>query len=232
MRKPKRSSKPAVTSEERQPRRTSGPLLVEAEWLKAIEARTARVGIIGMGYVGLPLMRTFCRAGFNCTGFDIDPAKVEKLNAGKSYIKHIPSALIRQVVSEGRFRASTDPKSLEQCHAILICVPTPLTKTRDPDMTYVENTAHLIADHLRRGQLIVLESTTYPGTTRELVKPILEASGLRAGHDFFLGFSPEREDPGRTDFTTETIPKLVGGLESKSRRIATALYAADRKSVV
>ncbi len=208
------------------------PLLSDNAWSEAIERRTARVGIIGMGYVGLPLMRTFCAAGFSCLGFDIDESKVEKLNAGRSYIKHIPSSLIKRVVSEGRFRASADPKSLRECNSILICVPTPLTKTRDPDMSFVENTAHLVADHLQRGQLIVLESTTYPGTTRELVKPILESSGLRVGTDFFLAYSPEREDPGRTDHTTETIPKVVGGHEPRSLKIAAALYgAAVRRAV-
>ncbi len=214
------------------PRRPARPLLSDNAWREAIDRRTARVGIIGMGYVGLPLMRTFCAAGFSCLGFDIDETKVEKLNAGRSYIKHIPSSLIKRVVSEGRFRASADPASLRECDAILICVPTPLTKTREPDMSYVENTAHLIADHLQRGQLIVLESTTYPGTTRELVKPILESSGLRAGTDFFLAYSPEREDPGRSDYTTETIPKVVGGYESRSLKIAAALYGAAVHKVV
>lgn len=206
--------------------RGSARLLTEKLWLDAIQQRTARIGIIGMGYVGLPLMRTFCGTGFNCLGFDVDAAKVDQLNAGKSYIKHIPSTLIRQVVAEGRFRASCDPASLETCDALIICVPTPLTKNRDPDMSYVENTAHLIADHLKRGQLVVLESTTYPGTTRDLMKPILEGSGLKADHDFFLAFSPEREDPGRTDHSTETIPKLVGGIGPKSGAIAVALYGA------
>jgi len=208
------------------------PLTSEALWKSAIKERTARVGIVGMGYVGLPLMRTFCRAGFKCLGFDIDAKKVAKLNAGQSYIKHIPSALIAEVISSERFEASDDPQALESADAVLICVPTPLTKTRDPDMTYVENTAHLIADHLHRGQLIVLESTTYPGTTRELVKPILESTGLQAETDFFLAFSPEREDPGRTDHTTETIPKVVGGIGPKSLAIADALYAAAVKRTV
>ena len=201
-------------------------LLGEPQWMHALKQRTARVGIVGMGYVGLPLMRTFCAAGFNVLGFDIDAAKVTKLNAGKSYIKHIPSSLIRQVNKEGRFRASDDPASLRTCNAILICVPTPLTSNRDPDMTYVESTAHLLADNLQRGQLIVLESTTYPGTTRDVVKPILEGSGLKADSDFFLAYSPEREDPGRKDHTTETIPKVVGGIGPTSMRIAAALYGA------
>lgn len=214
------------------PPRTHRPLTTEAQWETAIERRTARVGIMGMGYVGLPLMRTFCTAGFTCLGFDIDQDKVDKLNAGKSYIKHIPSSLIKDVVASRRFRASSDPASLRQCDALLICVPTPLSKTRDPDMTYVENTAHLIADNLQRGQLVVLESTTYPGTTRELVKPILESGGLRADQDFFLAYSPEREDPGRTDYSTETIPKVVGGFGPASRRIAAALYGAAVRKIV
>ena len=187
---------------------------------------------MGMGYVGLPLMRTFCSAGFNCLGFDVDQKKVDQLNAGKSYIKHIPSKLIKDVIDRKRFRASADPKSLKTCDAILICVPTPLTSTREPDMSYVENTAHLIADHLKRGQLVVLESTTYPGTTRELVQPILESSGLKVEKDFFLAYSPEREDPGRKDHTTETIPKVVGGIGPRSLAIASGLYGAAVKQVV
>jgi len=232
MRKPFKSTRVHGERDSRGHRRLARPLLSDNAWREAIDRRTARVGIIGMGYVGLPLMRTFCAAGFSCLGFDTDEGKVEKLNAGRSYIKHIPSSLIKRVVSEGRFQASVDPKSLRECHAILICVPTPLTKMRDPDMSYVENTAHLIADHLQRGQLIVLESTTYPGTTRELVKPILESSGLRAGTDFFLAYSPEREDPGRTDHTTETIPKVVGGYEPRALKIAAALYGAAVRRVV
>ncbi len=208
------------------------PLLSDNLWREATDRRTVQVGIIGMGYVGLPLMRTFCQAGFTCLGFDIDQGKVDQLNSGKSYIKHIPSKLIKEVVSEKRFRASADPRTLRECDAVIICVPTPLNKTRDPDMSYVESTTHLIADHLQRGQLVVLESTTYPGTTRELMKPILESSGLKAESDFFLAYSPEREDPGRTDHTTETIPKVVGGYGPKSLKIATALYnAAVSKAV-
>ena len=204
----------------------------DKQFLDAVKNRTARVGVVGLGYVGLPLVRTFCGAGFACLGFDVDSAKVESLNAGKSYIKHIPSSQIRALVEKEWFVASDDPKSLRECDALLICVPTPLSKTRDPDMTYVENTAHLIADNLRRGQLVVLESTTYPGTTRDLVKPILETSGLKAECDFFLAYSPEREDPGRTDYTTETIPKVVGGLGVKSRKLASALYGAAISQVV
>ena len=213
-------------------RRDPERLLSDNLWNRAIVERTARVGIVGMGYVGLPLMRTFCGAGFSCLGFDVDEDKVNRLNAGRSYIKHIPASIIKRVVDEGRFRASADPKSLRDCNAILICVPTPLTKTRDPDMSYVESTAHLIAENLRRGQLIVLESTTYPGTTKELVKPILETSGLKLERDFLLAYSPEREDPGRTDHSTETIPKVVGGCGPRSSRIAAALYGAAVEQAV
>jgi len=200
--------------------------------LEKIESRKALVGIIGMGYVGLPLVRTFCGGGFRVLGYDIDPAKVRSLNAGKSYIEHIPSQMIAELVRSGRFRATSRASELRRCDAIIICVPTPLTKTRDPDMTYIIGTAETIRDNLRRGQLVVLESTTYPGTTREVVRPILEKSGLKAGRDFFLAFSPEREDPGRKDYVTETIPKVVGGMGTAARTLATALYGAVIKQVV
>jgi UDP-N-acetyl-D-glucosamine dehydrogenase len=154
------------------------------------------------------------------------------LNAGRSYIEHIPSEIIAHLVRTKRFRATADMNELRTPDAIVICVPTPLNKTRDPDMSYVEGTAEAIAPRLRRGQLVVLESTTYPGTTRELVKPILEKSGLRAERDFFLAFSPEREDPGRKDFSTATIPKVVGGIGRKSHRLAVALYAQAIAKVV
>ena len=213
-------------------RNAAGRLSNEREWLEAIESRTAFVGVVGMGYVGLPLMRTFCDAGFSCLGYDIDEAKVDKLNAGKSYIKHVPDATIKRVIRDGLFHASSDPRALADCDAVLICVPTPLTSTREPDMSFVESTTHSIADYLRRGQLITLESTTYPGTTRDLIRPILETSGLQVERDFFLAYSPEREDPGRTDHTTQTTPKVVGGFGEASRKIAVALYGAAIKEVV
>jgi UDP-N-acetyl-D-glucosamine dehydrogenase len=200
--------------------------LSKQAFIQAIDKRTARVGIVGMGYVGLPLMRTFCKAGFTCLGFDVDAQKIKKLNAGQSYIEHIPSEMIDGFLREKRFSASSDPASLRACDAILICVPTPLSKSRDPDMTYVESTAYQLADQLRRGQLIVLESTTYPGTTRELLKPILDNSGLKVERDYYLAYSPEREDPGRADFTTETITKVVGGYGPNSLAIGKALYGA------
>ncbi|MFO0972546.1 MAG: nucleotide sugar dehydrogenase [Phycisphaerae bacterium] len=187
---------------------------------------------MGMGYVGLPLVGTFTRAGFRCIGFDVDASKVRMLNAGKSYIQHIPSSMIRQLVDSKLFHATANMDELKKPDAILICVPTPLNKTRDPDMTYVEGTARAIAPRLRTGQLIVLESTTYPGTTREILKPILEARGLRVEQDFFLAFSPEREDPGRKDFSTSTIPKVVGGFGRGSHALAVALYRQAIAKVV
>ncbi|MCG3130047.1 MAG: UDP-N-acetyl-D-glucosamine 6-dehydrogenase [Phycisphaerae bacterium] len=200
--------------------------------LDKIQTRQAVVGVIGLGYVGLPLVRTFSKAGFRCVGYDVDEAKVHALNAGQSYIKHIPSKTVADLVQKSGFRATANPSDLRACDAILICVPTPLNKTRDPDMSYVEQTARMIAQHLQPGQLIILESTTYPGTTKELVQPILEAGGLRAEQDYFLAYSPEREDPGRKDFSTETIPKVVGGIGEKSTNLATALYAGAITRVV
>jgi len=200
--------------------------------LADIAERRIPVGIVGMGYVGLPLMRTFCEAGFRCVGLDIDPEKVRKLNAGKSYIKHIGSGFLRKLLGAGKFHATTDPAELRDCGGVIMCVPTPLTANRDPDMTYVVGTTEMIAGQLQRGQLVVLESTTYPGTTREVVQPILERGGLRAEKDFFLAYSPEREDPGRKDHTTATIPKVVGGIGPRSRRVATALYGTAIRKVI
>jgi len=187
---------------------------------------------IGLGYVGLPLVREFCQGGLKVIGFDVDPSKVKKLNAGRSYIKHIPSSLIKRLVQTGRFHATDDMGKLSRPDAIVICVPTPLTKSRDPDMQFVEGTARSISQRLRRGQLVVLESTTYPGTTRELVQPILEESGLKVGKDFFLAFSPEREDPGRKDYSTGTIPKVVGADDPSSLELACALYRTGIDTVV
>jgi UDP-N-acetyl-D-glucosamine dehydrogenase len=197
-----------------------------------IASKKAVVGIMGLGYVGLPLMREYCRGGLKVVGFDVDPEKVKSLNAGKSYIQHIPSSMIKELVSSKQFRATTDMKELRKVDAIVICVPTPLTKTRDPDMKYIISTAEAISPNLQKGQLIILESTTYPGTTREVVKPILERSGLKAAKDFYLAFSPEREDPGRKDFSTATIPKVVGADDPVSRDLACKLYGAAIKTIV
>lgn len=206
--------------------------MTHKDLIDRINRKKAVVGILGMGYVGLPLARTFCSAGFRTLGYDIDDAKVRKLNAGKSYIKHIPNSTIGKLRKGGLFSASSKAGDLRKCDALLICVPTPLSKMRDPDMTYVVNTCTTVAGILQPGQLVALESTTYPGTTREVMRPILEATGLKAGVDFFLAYSPEREDPGREDFTTETITKVVGGYDPKSLKIATALYGHAISKVV
>ncbi len=188
-----------------------------------IRARTAVVGIIGLGYVGLPLARCFSAAGFPVLGFDIDPNKVEKLRRGESYIGHIDAATI-QMMRDQRFDATTEFARLHEADAVIICVPTPLTDTREPDLTYIIESVEAVAATLRRGQLVVLESTTYPRTTRDVVLPILETSGLKAGEEFFLAFSPEREDPGNAQFSTNTIPKVVGGLDPRSGELAVSLY--------
>jgi UDP-N-acetyl-D-glucosamine dehydrogenase len=206
--------------------------MLDQQLLDKLNSGAARVAIMGMGYVGMPLARTFSQAGFSVVGYDVDEEKVRKLNAGKSYIEHIPSSFVADMLKKGHFSATANPADLRKADAIVICVPTPLSKMRDPDMTYVVKTAETISKYVRKGQLVVLESTTYPGTTREVVKPIIERSGLKAGKDFFLAFSPEREDPGRKDFNTQTTPKVVGGLEPKSLKLATALYAKAIKTVV
>ena len=181
------------------------------------------VGVLGLGYVGLPLCAAFSRAGLRVVGFDLDGEKVAAINAGRSYIKHIPDADVKRIARHGGC-ASSDPAALSRVDAILICVPTPLTKNRDPDMRYVENAADLLAGVLRKGQLVCLESTTYPGTTREVMLPRLEKSGLKAGRDFLLAYSPEREDPGTQGHSANEIPKVVGGLTPKCLRTARALY--------
>lgn len=189
-----------------------------------IDRKTARVGIIGLGYVGLPLIRTFEAAGFHILGFDVDPAKVERLQAGDSYIEHIPGEWIGRCVAKGTFEPTADMSRLGEADALLICVPTPLSDSRDPDLGYVEQTTEAIARTLRLGQLVVLESTTYPGTTRDVMLPILAATGLAVGKDFFLAYSPEREDPGNPNFSAEKIPKVVGGIDPISSELAAALY--------
>ena len=200
--------------------------------LKKIESRQAVVGVIGLGYVGLPLVREFTRGGARVIGFDVDERKVKALMGGRSYIEHIPSKSVKDMLRGGRFSATCNFKRLKDADCILICVPTPLTKMREPDMKYVEDTARTIAANLRKGQLIVLESTTYPGTTREVMLPILQESNLKVGKDFFLAFSPEREDPGRKDYTTRTIPKVVGGYGRESLKAAVACYKIAVDTVV
>jgi len=184
----------------------------------------ATVGVIVLGYVGVPLALVACSAEFRVLGFDVDPEKVRLLNKGESYIKHIGSEEIRRWVDAKRLRATADFAELSSVDAILICVPTPLSRQSEPDLKFVEETAESISRHLTRGQLVVLESTTYPGTTAGLVRPILEKGGFVCGKDFYLGFSPEREDPGNRDFQTRNIPKVVGGVDDASTKFVTALY--------
>ncbi|MFI5397428.1 MAG: nucleotide sugar dehydrogenase [Candidatus Binatia bacterium] len=203
------------------------------------QRRQAVVGVIGLGYVGLPLVATFCEAGFATIGFDVEASKVEALAHGRSYIRHVPSSRLASLVrreplaaGQSGFYPTTDYALLTRCDAILICVPTPLTENREPDLSYVVNTAEAIAPHLRRGQLVVLESTTYPGTTEEVVRPILERNGLRAGDDFHLAFSPEREDPNNAQYSTKSIPKLVGGVTPRCSEVAAALYGGVIERVI
>ena len=195
------------------------------ELLSKIEARDYRVGVVGLGYVGLPLTLEFSCAGFIVTGFDVDPDKIENLTISKSYIKHIPDAKLAEMNATGRFKATTDFSVIAEQDAIIICVPTPLTHHREPDMSYIISTADAIAPYIKKGQLCTLESTTYPGTTDEVLRAILEKkSGLKAGSDFYLAYSPEREDPNNSDFSTSTIPKVVGADDEASLRLARALY--------
>ncbi len=200
--------------------------------LTRISDRSAVVGIIGQGYVGLPLALVFEEAGFTVKGFDVDSRKIDALARGESYIRHIGSDRVAASIGRGRFTATTNFDELADCDAILICVPTPLGRHREPDLSYVHGTARAIATRLRKGQLVVLESTTYPGTTDEEVLPILEATGLSCPDDFLLAFSPEREDPGNPNFSTRTIPKVVGGVNAPSTQAAVALYAAAVDRVV
>jgi len=201
----------------------------EPEQLKAflarVDSREAVIGIIGLGYVGLPLLLIYEHAGFHVVGFDVDEAKPKALAAGDSYIRHIGAERVRNAFVEGKAKATSDFSGLAACDAIIICVPTPLGVHREPDLRYIRMTAETIAKHLRPGQLVVLESTTYPGTTREEMLPRFEATGLKCGVDYFLAFSPEREDPGNEKFNTKNIPKVVGGIDETSLRAASALYA-------
>src|SRR5215469_3984480 len=192
--------------------------------VERFRARRATIGVIGLGYVGLPLLRTVAARGFRALGFDIDRAKVDMLNGGGSYMRHIAPESLDALRQEGRLSATADFARLDETDTIVICVPTPLTRQREPDLTFVVRTTEAVAAHLRPGQLVVLESTTYPGTTREVVRPILERGGLRSGRDFFLAYSPEREDPGNEAFGTGDIPKVVGADGDAAQRLACALY--------
>ncbi len=186
--------------------------------------RTLLCGVVGLGYVGLPLVMEFVRAGYRVLGFDVSQAVVDRLNAGRSHIKDVPAAAVAAAVKSGTFVATTDLARLREPDAISICVPTPLSKTKDPDVSYVLAATDAVKRALRRGQLVVLESTTYPGTTRELLLPALEATGLKVGEDFFLAFSPERVDPGNEKWNTHNTPKVVGGITPTCLQVATALY--------
>lgn len=202
------------------------------ELLGRIKSRRASVGIIGLGYVGLPLGLTFAAKNFRVLGFDIDPQKVAAINEGRSYIKHIAAEDVRQAVSTSCLAATTEYSRLSEADAVILCVPTPLTRNREPDLSFVSETAEALVPHLRSGQLIVLESTTYPGTTRELLIPILEKSGLKSGIDIFVAFSPEREDPGNPTHSTRSIPKVVGGDGETALEIARTLYGEVVTAVV
>jgi len=203
---------------------TSSTSTIATELREKIESHTALVGIMGLGYVGLPLALTFSEKRFPVLGFDVDPAKIEDLNAGKNYIKHLDAGRLAAAGGSGGFRATSDSLRLGEPDVLIICVPTPLTPQREPEMSYVAGTARQIRASLRPGQLVVLESTTYPGTTDELVRGILEESGLRCGEDFFLAFSPEREDPGNPSYGTATIPKVVAGVDKIAGDLAQCLY--------
>ncbi|MCS3904365.1 UDP-N-acetyl-D-glucosamine dehydrogenase [Methylohalomonas lacus] len=200
--------------------------------LDRIDNRSATIGIIGLGYVGLPLMLRFVEVGFRVLGFDIDPVKADRLNAGESYIEHIPAAKIRAAVKAGLFEASADMSRSAEPDALIICVPTPLDQYRQPDLGYVIGTMDALQPHLRPGQVVSLESTTYPGTTEEELRPRIESRGYTVGEDIFLVYSPEREDPANPDFRTQTIPKICGGVTADCLAVGTALYGAVVDRVV
>src|SRR6476659_10155549 len=197
-----------------------------------IASRSARTGVVGLGYVGLPLAVEFTRSGFHTTGIDLDERKIDAINAGRSYIPDVATEDVARFRSAGLLDATTDFAVVTELDTINICVPTPLRKTKDPDMSYIVSAAESIASHLHPGMLVVLESTTYPGTTEEVVQPLLEANGLRAGRDFFLAFSPERVDPGNPTFQTHNVPKVVGGLTPACSELAAALYGTAIKTIV
>jgi len=197
-----------------------------------IRDRKARVAVIGLGYVGLPLAVEFAKKGFDVTGLDVDASKIDEINAGRSYILDVKTEDVKACVDAGRLRASSDMSLLKDMDAIDICVPTPLRKTKDPDLSYVVQAVDSVKAHLKKGQLVILESTTYPGTTDEVVQPALEEKGLKAGVDFYLAFSPERVDPGNESYSTRTIPKVVGGVNTESTELASALYGSIVDTVV
>src|SRR5215831_17306364 len=210
------------------------PIKTEAyvELEAKIATRTAAVGVMGLGYVGLPLGLTFSDAGFNVTGIDIDTKRIESILAGRSYITDVDENDLQQAMRNKRFRVTGDLSEIRNLETVSICVPTPLRKTKDPDMSYVIAAADAIAKQLRPGQLIILESTTYPGTTEELILPALEARGLKVGEDFFLAYSPERVDPGNPNFATKDIPKVIGGITPRCAELAAILYGSAMRHIV
>ncbi|MCC7009008.1 MAG: nucleotide sugar dehydrogenase [Acidobacteria bacterium] len=197
-----------------------------------LQSRTAQVGVVGLGYVGLPLAVELARAGFRAVGIDLDQRKVDLINQGESYIQDVSTADVARFREAGRLSATTDRAVVQELDTLNICVPTPLNKTKDPDLSYVVSAVEMIAEYLRPGQLVVLESTTYPGTTDEVVSPILERRGFKAGRDFFLAFSPERVDPGNEKWNTRNVPKVVGGMTPTCTELASTLYRASIDSVV
>jgi len=198
--------------------------MVKDEFISSITEKRASIGVIGLGYVGLPLVTEFARGGFAAIGFEVDAAKAATINSGESYIGDVPSSQVKELVDSGRLHATTNFDELKDCDAIIICVPTPLRKTKEPDVSYILAAAEEIQKRLRCGQLIILESTTYPGTTDEVLLPMLEETGLKLDQDFLLAFSPERVDPGNPQFKTHNIPKVVGGVTDDSTEAAAALY--------
>ncbi|HLA10838.1 MAG TPA: nucleotide sugar dehydrogenase [Pyrinomonadaceae bacterium] len=205
--------------------------MVKDQLISRIREKEAHVGVIGLGYVGLPLLVEFARNGFQATGFEVDQAKADHINDGTSYIGDVPDAVVKDLVDEDRLRATTDFSHLKECDAIIICVPTPLRKTKEPDVSYILAAAEEITQRLHKGQLIILESTTYPGTTDEVLLPMFEETGLSLDEDFLLAFSPERVDPGNPQFQTHNIPKVVGGVTDDSTEVAAHLYSQIVKDV-
>jgi len=205
--------------------------MIKDELTKLITDKQATVGVIGLGYVGLPLVVEFARSGFSAVGFEVDQSKADRINAGESYIGDIDSGTVKELVGSKTLRATIDFADLQACDAIIICVPTPLRKTKEPDISYIMAAAEQIKQRLRRGQLVILESTTYPGTTDEVLLPLFEETGLKLDEDFLLAFSPERVDPGNPQFQTHNIPKVVGGVTDDSTAVAAHLYSQIVKDV-